>query len=319
MKKEVVTLGETMVSFNPTQPLPLEHVFQFEKHIAGAESNVCIALSRLGHSTGWISKLGNDPFGYYIRNCIRGEGVDTSQCTFTDENPTGLLFKEKKTNQINVYYYRENSAASYLSPDNINENYIKNAKVLHITGITATLSDNCKDAVFKAIKIAKRYNVIIVLDPNIRSKIWIENKSREILRDLTEQADILLPGLDEGKIITGKHTPEEIGEELNKYDEKTVIIKLGSEGAYYHTDKNKGYIEAAKIKQVIDPIGAGDGFAAGIISGVLKKQSIEETIMKAHAIGAIVVESSGDVEGLPKKEELNQFLHPKKNISDVNR
>jgi sugar/nucleoside kinase (ribokinase family) len=97
---DVFTLGETMVLFQPEQMLPLEYVHQFPKQIGGAESNVAIGLTRLGHSVGWFSKLGNDPFGRYILKYVRGEGIDTSSCLFTEKAPTGIFFKEKRSPEV---------------------------------------------------------------------------------------------------------------------------------------------------------------------------------------------------------------------------
>lgn len=320
MQPEVVTFGETMVLFEPTQKVPLEYVHQFEKHIGGAESNVSIALSRLGHSIGWFSKLGNDPFGRYVHNFIRGEGVDVSQCLFTDDAPTGLLFKEKKElEKVNVFYYRKDSAASLLVPEEINEDYIANAKILHITGITAALSDSCESSIFKAIKIAKKNNVTVVLDPNIRLKLWRKEKAKDVLGRIAEQADVILPGIDEGELMTGESTPEGIARELNKTGGKKIVVKLGSEGAYYHSDTENIYATGFEVKQVIDPVGAGDGFAAGIISGMLLKVSTKEILTRANAIGAIVVGFHGDIEGLPREEELLQFLNQDADKTDVNR
>ncbi len=115
---DVVTIGESMVLLVPDSPGRLRYIESFRKRLGGAESNVAIALARLGHRVGWISKLGNDEFGLYIRNIIRGEGVDTSQVLFDDHHQTGVFFKERAIDRDpNIYYYRHQSAASTLSPD----------------------------------------------------------------------------------------------------------------------------------------------------------------------------------------------------------
>lgn len=308
-KLDVVTFGETMVLFQTEQMLPFEYVHQFNKQIGGAESNVAIGLQRLGHSVGWFSKLGNDSFGRYLLHFLRGEGLDTSSCLFTDEGPTGLLFKERLSPEnLNVYYYRKNSAASFLSPDDIDEDYIAGAKYLHVTGITPALSESCKQAVFKAIEIAKKHGVKIVFDPNLRLKLWAEEEAKKVFKEIVELADIILPGMDEGEFITGETTPEAVAEALSGTEPKTVIIKLGEKGAFYKTPEASGYVEGFPVKQVVDPVGAGDGFAAGIISGLLKKEPMEEVVRKANAIGAIVVGVSGDIEGLPRLEDVNRFM-----------
>ena len=317
---EVVTFGETMVLFNPMQMLPLEYNHTFFKQIGGAESNVAIGLQRLGHSVGWFSKLGNDPFGRYIHNFIRGEGVDTSRCIYTDEAPTGLFFKEKRSsNNMRVYYYRKNSAASLIGPEDLDEEYIAGAKILHLTGITPALSESSRQSIFKAIEIAQKHGVKIVFDPNIRLKLWSREEAKEVLFQMAKEADIILPGLDEAELITGKKLPEEMAEALSMDRDKTVIIKLGDKGAYYHTANEQGYVPGFPVQQIVDPVGAGDGFAAGVISGILRGDSISESVRRGNAVGSIVVGVNGDVEGLPSKEEVDQMLKGIQDAQDVKR
>lgn len=321
MKKlDVFTFGETMVLFQPEQMLSLEYVHQFPKRIGGAESNVAIGLSRLGHSVGWFSKLGDDPFGRYIQKYIRGEDVDTSSCLFTDKAPTGLLFKEQLSpDDVNVYYYRKGSAASLMGPDDLNEEYIAQAKILHISGITPALSDSSYQAVMKAIEIAKKNDMKIVFDPNLRLKLWTVERAREVFNEIADSADIILPGLDEGQMMTGETEVEKVAEALMGDTDKTIIIKLGSKGAYVHSKNEKAYVEGFPVKQIVDPVGAGDGFAAGIISGVLRNEPLQTVVRRANAIGAMVVGTSGDVEGLPTFKAVEQFMKPAGEARDVKR
>ncbi|MEC5186919.1 sugar kinase [Geobacillus thermodenitrificans] len=315
---DVVTFGETMVLLTSEPMTPLEYSSHFYKQIGGAESNVAIGLQRLGHSVGWFSKLGNDPFGRYIHKFVRGEGVDTSRCIYTDEAPTGIFFKEKRSStDIKVYYYRKQSAASLLSPDDLDEGYIGRAKFLHLTGITPALSLSCREAVFKAIEIAKKYKVKIVFDPNIRLKLWTLEEARPVLLAIAAEADVVLPGLDEGEWLSGRNTPEEIARFFG--NEKLVIIKLGEQGAYYRFKCESGYVKGFAVPQLVDPVGAGDGFAAGVISGLLRNESIPDVVKRGNAVGAIVVGINGDVEGLPNEGELEEFLQGAVHHRDVKR
>jgi 2-dehydro-3-deoxygluconokinase len=315
---DVVTFGETMVLFQPDAQLPLEYVHRFQKQIGGAESNMAIGLQRLGHRVGWFSKLGSDPFGRYVLQTIRGEGVDTSACLFTDEALTSVFFKEMRSSDaINVFYYRKNGSASLLKPEDLDEAYISSAKILHLTGITPALSDSCLETVFAAITIAKQHGLKIVFDPNIRLKLWEKEKAKTVLKEIASYADVILPGLDEGELITGKTTPEEIASSFIQRDNQTVIIKLGSKGAFYQTAYESGYVEGFKVDHVVDPVGAGDGFAAGIISGLLRNDSLQETVRKANAIGAMVVGVNGDMEGLPRLKEVESFMNQTSEKRDV--
>lgn len=317
---EVFTFGETMLLFQPEQMLPLEYVHQFPKKIGGAESNVAIGLARLGHSVGWFSKLGNDPFGRFILKSVRGEGVDTSSCIFTDEAPTGLIFKEQLSPEdMNVYYYRKGSAASLMEPDDLDAEAIAGAKILHISGITPALSESAYETVKKAIEVAKANGTRIVFDPNLRLKLWSVERAREVFNEIAESADVILPGLDEGQLMTGETDVESVAEALMKDDSKTVIIKLGSKGAYLHSKDEKTYVEGFPVERIVDPVGAGDGFAAGIISGILREEPMQQVVRRANAVGAMVVGVSGDIEGLPTFEAVEQFMKPAGSTRDVKR
>jgi sugar/nucleoside kinase (ribokinase family) len=319
-KIDVFTLGETMVLFQPDQMQPLEYIHHFPKRIGGAESNVAIGLARLGHQVGWHSKLGDDPFGRFILKTVRGEGVHTSSCLFTKEAPTGLIFKEQLSPEdVNVYYYRKGSSASLMMPDELDEEYIAQAKILHVSGITPALSESCYQTVMKAIELAKKNGLKVVFDPNLRLKLWSEEKAKMVFNEIASYADIILPGLDEGQLMTGETEVEEVAEALMNGEDKIIIIKLGSKGAYVHSKEEKMYVQGFPVKRVVDPVGAGDGFAAGVLSGLLREDSLEVTVRRANAIGAMVVGTSGDIEGLPSLPAVEQYMKPEGDSRDVKR
>lgn len=317
---DVFTLGESMVVFQPERMQSLEYVQQFPKRMGGAESNVAIGLSRLGHKVGWFSKLGNDSFGQYVHKTIRGEGVDTSTCKFTDEAQTGILFKEQLSPEdMNVYYYRKGSAASLMAPEDLDESYIAGAKVLHISGITPALSETSYRTAMRAIEIAKENGLKIVFDPNLRLKLWAPETAKKVLNEIAAHADVILPGLDEGQFMTGKTEIEDIAETLRAGGDKIIIIKTGSDGAYLHTKNETAYVAGFPVTQIVDPVGAGDGFAAGIISGLLKQEPLQHAVKRANAIGALAVTVHGDYEGLPTSLAVEQFIQPDKSAKDVKR
>jgi 2-dehydro-3-deoxygluconokinase len=297
---EVVTFGETMVLFTPSSPGPLRFSSNFQKSIGGAESNVAVALARLGHQVSWVSRLGNDEFGLYIRNFLRGEGVDTSRVVIDDAYPTAVFFKETRSTQESaVYYYRKGSAASQLCSQDIKEEWIAGAEYLHITGITPALSESCKEAMFYSIDLAKKHGVKIVFDPNIRLKLWSKEEARSILNDISERCDIVLPGLEEGEILTGQTDPARIAHFFLEKGVDLAVVKIGEKGAYFATHNEEGIVSGNKVDKVIDPIGAGDGFAAGFLSGLLRGWSIRSAVELGNQVGSYAVTVSGDVEGYP--------------------
>jgi len=298
-----------MVLFSPAKSGALRYVQQFNKQIGGAESNVAIGVQRLGHPSGWFGRLGNDEFGTFILSSIRAEGVDISRVKIDDSAQTGLYFKEKRTRKdVRVTYYRKGSAASLLSPSDVDEEYIKQAKYLHITGITPALSPSCHSTVEEAIYVAKKHGVTVSFDPNIRFKLWDRQQAKQILSSIAFQCDIVMPGLQEAQFMTERETPEEISSYFLEQGVSTVILKLGEKGAYYAEKGKEQFIEGYPVEEVVDTVGAGDGFAAGVIAGRLKGYSWENAIRLGNAVGAMVVTTDGDMEGLPTMEEVKRFL-----------
>ena len=309
MQMDVVTFGESMVVFNPDSSGPLSHVPGFTKSLGGAESNVAIALARLGHHTGWFSKLGNDEFGRYILKSIRAEGVDTSRVMIDNAKATGILFKERFQNpNPNIYYYRKNSAASHLAPQDIDEIYIKNAKILHITGITPAISVSAREAVFKAVQIARDNQVLVSLDPNLRLKLWSLEEAKTTIAELSKYADIILPGIEEAKLLLGLEDEKMVVEYYLQMGIQTVAVKLGEAGCYLGNRNEALYVPGYPVHKVIDTVGAGDGFAAGLLSGLLKRLSLKECGEMANGVGAMATMVEGDMDGYPYFDQLMAFI-----------
>lgn len=316
---DVISIGETMVLFTPNTLGKIRYANQYTSRIAGAETNTLIGLAKLGHKAGWISRLGRDEFGELILNTVRGEGVDVSKVVMDDEAPTGILFKEIiNQDSVNIYYYRKDSAASRLSPDDLDKTYMANAKYLYLSGITPALSLSCRKTVFESINMAKDNGLKIVFDPNIRRKLWEDEEAREVILEIAGKSDVILPGVSECEFLFGTRDYEQAVQSFHEAGAETVIVKLGDKGAYYSTFDRKGYIDSYPVKAVIDPVGAGDGFAAGVLSGFLDGLTISEAVKRGCAIGAMVCSTNGDMEGLPSKRELYQFCDSNL-IDEVNR
>lgn len=297
---DVVTLGESMVLFVPHSEGPLRFAGTFEKSIGGAESNVMIALARLGHQTGWIGRVGDDEFGLFVRHFIRGEGVDTSRVAFDPAHPTAVFFKERKASQDpSIYFYRKGSAASAMTPEDLDEAYIAQAKYLHLTGILPALSPSCRAATYRALAIARRNGLTTVFDPNIRLKLWSKEEARTVLLDIASQCDIVLPGLDEGEILTGSAEPSQIASRLLENGARMVVVKLGEKGAYFASSTEAFFVEGFLVERIVDTAGAGDGFAAGFLSGLLRGWPVREAVKLGNLVGAFALTVAGDVEGYP--------------------
>ncbi|RDI69533.1 sugar kinase [Halopelagius longus] len=307
---DVVTFGEAMVFMNPQKVGPLTYITDFKKRMGGAEANVAIGLARLGHEVGWFGKLGKDPHGKYIENFIRGEGVDTQHILCDSELPTGLYFKERSAvGESRFHHYRHGSAASDFHPEDLPVEYISDAKYLHITGIFPALSDNCLATTRRAIEIAKENGVRISFDPNVRGQLWeSEGEIRSVLNNLLSQADIALPGVGEGKRLFGTDDPWKIASECLDRGPDTAVVKLGPEGALVSNGKSTECVEAPNLEHEVDPVGAGDGFAAGFLAGRLEGLNLSRSVRLGNGVGALATTVTSDVEGLPSRTELNTFL-----------
>lgn len=311
---EVILFGEPMAMFVAKTPGRLHEVEEFTRLLAGAEVNVAIGLKRLGHSVSYVTKLGTDPFGTYIEEKLKKEGIDT-QITKDDQHFTGYQLKNKVfEGDPEVFYYRKNSAASCLSEEDVEKVDFEGARVLHLTGIPPALSQSCRNATYRMIERARENGMLVTFDPNLRPTLW-ESKSVMIrtINDLAARADIVLPGTGEGKILMGSEEPEEIAAYYRGLGAKAVVVKTGADGAYVDAEGQKETFCGFKVEQVVDTVGAGDGFAVGIISGYLEGLSIEKMTERANAIGAIQVSVESDNEGLPTQEELQAYIEKHQN------
>ena len=310
MNRELITLGEAMIVFIAENEGDFTDIENFSKGIAGAELNVSMGLSRLGHKVSYITKLGKDVFGNYIEDVINKEGILSDSISIDSNYSTGFYFKTKvKDGDPEVHYFRKNSAASQITSKDIEDTDFSGAKILHITGITAALSQNTLDAVYKAIDKARENDMLITFDPNIRVQLWKSKEYMiEVLNDIASKCDIILPGIKEGNILTGKETKEEIADFYLNKGAKAVVIKNGASGAYLKTHEEEKLVPGFKVKEVVDTVGAGDGFATGVLSGLLSGESYENALVRGNAIGALMVTSKGDNSSLPTQEELDAFI-----------
>ena len=206
---DVVTFGETMALFTPRETGPLRYVADYRLKMGGTESNVAIALARLGIKVGWFSRLGDDELGRFIVHNVRGEGVDTSRVLVDPTDPTALYLKEiSAVGDTTVYYYRKGSAASQMRPDDLDVSYIQDARWLHVTGITPALSEGCHQTVARAIEVARAAGREVSFDPNLRLKLWTAEQARATMTPLIQRSTVMLGGMEELSLILGVDTPD---------------------------------------------------------------------------------------------------------------
>ncbi|WP_410512732.1 sugar kinase [Paenibacillus sp. BR2-3] len=306
---DVVTFGEAMAMFIADRPGELHLIEQFTKALAGAETNVSTGLARLGFNMRWISKVGDDSFGKFIIEALRKENVDVDAVLTDKRYPTGFQLKSKVENgDPQVQYFRKGSAASTICPADVDPAAFTSAKHLHLTGIPAAISASARELAYEALTIMREANRTISFDVNLRPKLWSSQAEMvEVVNSMACQADWVLPGAGEGTILTGYSEPRDIAAFYLEQGVKLVTVKLGPDGAYYRTPTEEGVVDGFPV-QVVDTVGAGDGFAVGLISGLLDGLPVKEAVRRGNAIGALAVTAAGDAEGLPTRAQLEAFM-----------
>jgi 2-dehydro-3-deoxygluconokinase len=302
----VITAGETMVLGVPARSGRLRHAASLELKIGGAESNLAIALSRLGISAGWISFLGEDEPGQLVLDRVRAEGVDTSRVRRLPDHPTGLYLREQVGAATRVYYYRRGSAASAMGPDAFDPGYLEGAEFLHLTGITPALSEECRRFVLWVAQEANQSGVQLSFDVNYRSKLWSPERARAFAEEILPQVGLLFIGDEEARALWGRDDQAFL-RELAGMGPQEVVLKKGEEGSVAVLEDEVLEQPAFPVEEV-DPVGAGDAFDAGYLAGHVWGLGAEKRLRAANAMGALGVATLGDYEGLPDREELEAFL-----------
>lgn len=308
----VVTLGESMAALGSPTPGPLRHVSHLQLSIAGAESNVAIGVRRLGHPAAWIGRVGADEFGTMVLERLRAEQVDVTGARVDPHAPTGLLIKEQRTPDVTrVQYYRTGSAGSRLDPEDLAEPcaaaLIRDAAVLHLTGITPLLSATAADAVRHAVTLAAECGVPVSLDVNHRTALGTPAQLREVLIPLLPQVSHLFAGEDELLLLADTADEAEAVRLLrgNGPRRPELIVKRGAHGATVHPTDGEPPLHAPAVPvRAVDPVGAGDAFVAGYLAALLDGSPVAERLRLACLTGAFAVSVASDWSGLPTRDEL---------------
>lgn len=296
---EAVTCGEAMLLMLAEPGLPLDRAADFRRSVAGAESNVAQGLSRLGHWARWIGRVGDDPTGEAVLRELRADGVDVSWAEMDGRAPTGLLLRDSHARRpIDVQYYRSGSAASLLSPAQIREEALEGVRVVHVSGITPMLSPSAADATWALVERARAAGATVSFDPNVRRKLGTDHQWMRTVGPLLGEADLVLAGEDELELLLGGGSEEMAKALLTMGRAETVVIKRRDHSSAAVT-RDGQCTQPPFAVPVADPVGAGDAFAAGWLSGWLRGLPAERSLAEAACVAALVVQAPGDTDGLP--------------------
>ncbi|MEC4018168.1 sugar kinase [Streptomyces sp. H27-D2] len=287
--------------------VPLDRAVSFRRSIAGAESNVAAGLARLGHRARWIGRVGADPAGEAVLRELRADGVDVSHVEVDEQAPTGLLLRDSHPQRaIDMQYYRAGSAAAHLAPGQLRAESLAGARLLHISGITPMLSSSASDATWRLIELAREAGLIVCFDPNVRSKLGGAAQWAQAVGPLLREADLILAGEDELRLLTARDA-DEAAAELLSGRARTVVIKRNDHSATAVTEAGEWTQPPFRVS-VVDPVGAGDAFAAGYLSGWLRGLSEPEALAEAACVAALVVQAPTDTDGLATAEARDRAL-----------
>lgn len=306
-RKKMVLIGEPMGLFIAEEPGALSEVKKFSASVAGAEYNVAVGLTRLGHTALFCTKLGADPHGERILASMVQNGIATELVLRDTENLTGYMLKSMVTSgDPEIFYYRKQSAASAMTPQDIDHLDLSGCEYLHITGVFPAVSLSARATVKRLIKRARALDMFVSFDPNLRPQLWpSQGEMVRTLNEFAQDADLVLPGIAEGLTLTGEQEPEGIAGWYHRLGVPNVIVKTGSKGAFHSCkDGESGVVPAFPVKKIVDTVGAGDGFAAGVLSALMEGLSLREAAMRGNVIGAVQITHKSDNEGLPDRAGL---------------
>ncbi|KQR51328.1 hypothetical protein ASF88_19395 [Leifsonia sp. Leaf336] len=301
--RRVITLGEAMLQVTPSPIGPLAQATAASLAVAGAESTVASYLAMLGHHAIWLSAVGDDPIGERIVSEIRSAGVYTAHVQRDGFAPSGVYFKDPTSGgSTAVHYYRSGSAASRMGPDTFADFRYLRHDLVHLSGITPALSATCARLVESVIREAHAAHARVSFDVNFRPGLWRAEDAAGTLAELANQADIVFVGLDEAHVLWSTATPDDVRDVLARPE--ILIVKDSSIGATAFQASSSSFEPALPV-EVVEPVGAGDAFAAGVLHGMLTEQDIFACLRFGHLLASSSLSSPGDLGPLPAELAAN--------------
>lgn len=305
---DAISIGEPLVGIYGVSGKGLAAETDFRRVLGGDTSNFSLALTKLGHPTGYVTGVGADPFGRAYLTMWQEAGVDTSQVKIDPLHPTGLYFTAASDQNHDFVYYRRGSAASHLTSDDIDEGYLKNAKVLHVSGISQAISESCRKAVLQGLTYAKRHGLVISYDFNFRPALWDADRARTVaLHTIEEYATIVCVTKGEISLLGGCSDYLQTARGFIRRGVHLVAVKLGAKGCHL-VSKTESVLAPAYPIEVVDTVGAGDAFAAAIVAATLESMPLEKLASFANLVAALTCKGTGPVQMQPQRKEVDALL-----------
>jgi 2-dehydro-3-deoxygluconokinase len=263
-----------------------------EVRCAGAESNVAMYLADLGHSVAWVSRLGADPLGERVLRTLSGVGVDVRHVVRDGDAPTGVFFKQVEGGSTRVHYYRVGSAASRLAPGDLAGVPVAGARVVHVSGVTPALSASAQRATWRLLQGAPA-GVLRSFDVNYRPGLWPVSAAGPVLRGLAGRADLVFVGRDEADRLWGTRDAAGVRALLGAGHD--LVVKDAGVGAtFFAAGSEVGVFVPAPVVEVVEPVGAGDAFAAGYLAAWLRGEPPQGRLRLGHRVAGLALGSTAD-------------------------
>ncbi|WP_125590086.1 5-dehydro-2-deoxygluconokinase [Companilactobacillus jidongensis] len=313
---DLITLGRACIDLNAVEiNRPMEETKTFSKYVGGSPINIAIGSSKLGLKVGFIGKIADDQHGRYIAKYINDIGIDTKGMIVDHEkHKTGLTFTEiKSPTESNILMYRDETADLYLDPSEIDEEYIKSAASLLISG-TALAQSPSREATIKAARLAVKNNVKLIFELDYRPYTW---KSMEEVSEyyllIAKMADVVIGTRDEYDVMENIQNGTELDNqrtvtELFKYSPNLILIKHGKDGSFVYTRDGNTYEGGIFKTKVLKSFGAGDSYASGFIFALHNDLPIDTALKYGAAASSIVISKHSSSEAMPTEEEIQTVI-----------
>lgn len=313
---DVICLGELLIDFVPTvTPTTLIDAPAFKKAPGGAPANVAVGLARLGAPSAFMGKVGDDAFGHFLAETLREAGVDIGPLRFTDEARTALAFVSLRADgEREFMFYRHPSADMLFAPHEVDVTALEAARILHY-GSISLIGEPSRSATLHAIERARAAGLTLSCDPNLRPALWADAEAaRAGLRLAMAHAEVVKVSDDEVAFLTGSADPQAARDLLWGERTRLMVITRGHAGCVYVAPDVVGEVAGFRVA-AIDATGAGDGFVAGLLSGLIAdpgaprdEARLREICRFACAVGALATTERGAIPALPERATVEAFL-----------
>lgn len=303
----ILAMGEPLVEFNAAADGAFQGTGSFHGGYGGDTSNMIVAAARSGAGTGYVTRVGDDAFGDSLFALWEREGVDVSHVVREPGGATGLYFVTRHGPGRHVFTYRRaGSPASRLRPADVPEEAVASAGFLHLSGITQAIGASCCDAAFHAIDVARAAGTPVSYDPNHRPALWPLERARAVVRHTASLADLVLPNLEEGRLLTGAGSPEQVLDAFRQLGPPLVALKLGADGVLLGHHGRTVRVPAHPV-EATDATGAGDTFDGAFTARLAEGAEPEDAARYAVVAAALTTTGHGAVTPIPRREAVDSL------------